>query len=67
MSDTEIQSKKQLALLTNEMIDNVISTSDEDILKEVKEDYGSSDYEANKMREIIAKMKIFAAIANKRI
>jgi hypothetical protein len=49
--------KKQLDRLTDELIDDIINTPDSEILQEVKEDYGTSDYLANKFRQILKKVK----------
>lgn len=48
---------KELERLANELIDNIISVSDEEILKESEEDYGDSEYEANIVRNIIKDAK----------
>lgn len=47
----------ELDNLTDALVENIINTSDEDILQEVKEDYGDENYLANKMRGIVAKAK----------
>jgi len=39
--------------LINELIENIINTSDDEILKEVEEDYGNKDYEVKKFKEIL--------------
>lgn len=49
--------RKQLDRLTDELIDNIIRTPDEEILQEVKEDYGDENYMANKFKEILEKAK----------
>jgi len=41
--------------LVDELIDNVINTPDDEILKEVEEDYGDPSYIANRMRGMIKK------------
>lgn len=48
---------EQLDRLTDELIENLIKTPDEEILREVEEDYGDPLYEANKVREILEKAK----------
>jgi RNAse (barnase) inhibitor barstar len=49
--------EKKLDRLSDELIENIINTPDSEILKEVEEDYGNSDYEANKFLEILEKAK----------
>jgi len=49
--------KKGLENLTDALVENIINTPDEEILKEVEEEYGAPDVLANKMREIIGKAK----------
>lgn len=39
------------------IIDNIINTPDDEILKEVIEEHGDPEHEANIMREIISKAK----------
>jgi hypothetical protein len=39
--------------LINELIEDIINTSDDDILKEVEEDFGNKDYESKKFKEIL--------------
>ena len=46
--------KRKIAEL---MIENVLSTSDDDILQEVFDEYGKKDFLANKMRKIIKEAK----------
>lgn len=48
--------KEELDRLSDELIDNIIKTPDSEILQEVKEDYGTSDYLANKFKEIMGKV-----------
>ena len=48
-STVNIQKRK----LSELMIENVLSTSDDDILQEVFDEYGNKDFIANKMRNII--------------
>lgn len=55
--------KEQLDRLSDELINDIINTPDSEILQEVKEDYGTSDYLANKFREIFGKSK-FEIIGN---
>jgi hypothetical protein len=50
----EAESKR---LLANALIDNVVNTSDEDILQEVLADSGNSDHESNIVRGIIKGIK----------
>ena len=50
--------KEQFDRLSDELIDDIINTPDSEILQEVKEDYGKSDYLANKFRNILEKSKI---------
>jgi len=45
--------REKLNLLADELIENVINTSDDDILNEIKEDFGDSAIVANKVREIL--------------
>lgn len=54
------QSREQLNLFTDKLIDTVINTPDAEILKEVEEDYGDPSYEANRVRELIEKSWIKA-------
>lgn len=49
--------KQQFDYLTDELIDNIINTPDDEILKEVEEDYGSSDYLANNFEKYLKKLK----------
>lgn len=49
--------KQQLENLTDELIDNIINTPDKEILEGVKEDYGTSDFLANKVKKILEKAK----------
>lgn len=44
---------KQLENLSDELIENIINTSDEEILKEVEEDYGDPLYESKRMKKIL--------------
>lgn len=48
---------KQLKNLEDELIDNIINTPDLEILKEVEEDYGNSNYLANRFNKILEKAK----------
>jgi hypothetical protein len=50
LESTSAIQKRKLAEL---MIENVLSTSDDDILQEVFDKHGSKDFIANKMRSII--------------
>jgi hypothetical protein len=43
--------------IADAITDNIINTPDDEILEEVKEDHGDSEYEANIMRGIINKAK----------
>ncbi len=43
--------------LADAITDDIVNTPDEEILKEVKEDYGNQEYEANIVRKIIWKVK----------
>lgn len=45
--------EKQLENLSDALIENIINTPGDEILKEVEEDYGDPLYEANIMRGII--------------
>ena len=45
--------EKQLDDFYDELIDNVINTSDKEILKEVEEDYGDSSFVADRMRAMV--------------
>ena len=47
---------EQLENLCDAMIDNIISTSDEEILQEVKDDYGNENFLADKARTILSKV-----------
>ncbi len=49
--------RQQLDNLSDELIDNIINTPDEEILKEVEEDYGDSSFLANRAREILKTSK----------
>lgn len=62
VKDAVINDKKKLNFLVDELIDNIINTPDEEILKEVEEDYGDSAFLANEMRATIEKCKIKAGI-----
>lgn len=44
----------ELHRLADALVENIIETSDEEILKEVEEDHGDAQFVANKMRGIIA-------------
>jgi uncharacterized protein (UPF0332 family) len=48
--------EKQLERFQDALIDDIINTPDDEILQEVKEEYVSSDYEANRFREILRKV-----------
>ncbi len=50
--------REQLNRLTDELIDNIINTSDREILKEVEEDYDDPSFVANRVREILKKSQI---------
>jgi hypothetical protein len=52
-STINIQKRK----LANLMVEDVLRTSDEDILQEVFEEYGNEDFIANKMKSIIESAK----------
>jgi len=54
----EDKSIRHVKNITDAITDNVINTPDDEILEEVKEDHGDSEYEANIMRDIINKAKI---------
>ena len=60
MTNEELRIREQLNHLTDKLIDNIINTPDDEILKEVEEDYGDPAYEANKVRDIINKSWIKA-------
>ncbi len=60
MSNKEIHIREQLNRLTDELIDNIINTSDREILKEVEEDYDDPSFVANRVREILKKSQIKA-------
>lgn len=49
--------EKQLDRLMDELINNIVNTPDDEILQEVKEDYGDSNYLANKFKIILEKAK----------
>lgn len=49
----EDKSFDQIKNILDSIIDNIIKTPDDEILKEVKEDYGDPEYEANIMRKIV--------------
>jgi len=53
MSDKNI--RQQLDRFTDGLVDNLINTPDEEILKEVEEEYGNPLYLANKARKILKK------------
>lgn len=50
MSHKKCNPKEQIDYLSEELIDNIVNTPDNEILKEVKEEYGDSSYVANTMR-----------------
>ena len=53
----KISVEKQLENLIDGIIDNIIRTSDDEILKEIKEDYGDPGFIANKFKKILKKTK----------
>ena len=55
--------KTKLDYLSDELIDNIIRTSDEEILKEVEEDYGDPSFVANRVREMLKKSRLKAGKA----
>lgn len=63
MSDKQNNLKNKLDLITEELIDNIINTSDAEFLKEMEEDYGNSSVVANEVRDIVKKSQM---IANKK-
>jgi len=52
-----MKTANRLKNLSNALIDNIINTPDAEILKEVEEDHGDSEYEANRVRELLKKVK----------
>lgn len=59
MSDFE-KNMNQLNNLSDAIVENIINTPDDEILNEVKEEYGDPLFKANSMREKIKKAKINA-------
>jgi transcriptional regulator CtsR len=57
MERCRVCANKSVKRLANAIIDNVVNTSDEDILQEVLEDSGNSDNESNIMKSIIKGVK----------
>jgi hypothetical protein len=53
----ELKIQIQLERLADALIDDIINTPDDEILQEVKEDFGDSNYEADKVRKMIEKIK----------
>ena len=49
--------RERLKNLANGLIDNIIRTPGTDILKEVEEDHGDPEYEANIVRKLLKKAK----------
>ena len=49
--------RRELDNLFDEIVDNIIRTSDEDILEEVREDYGDPSFLANKCRQMLELVK----------
>lgn len=49
--------RKQLDRITEELIDDIINTSNKDILKEVAKEYGDPAYLAKKARVILERAK----------
>ena len=47
----------RLKLLIDELIDNIINTSDDEILQEIEYEYGDKEALAKKMRRIITEAK----------
>ena len=58
MNDNKINIEEQLERFTDELIDDIFNTPDSEILQEVEEDYGTSDYLSNKFLEIFEKAKL---------
>lgn len=58
MKSIKQKKEEQLDRLSDELIDNIINTSDADILKEVEEDYSDPAYEANKVRDLLKKSRV---------
>ena len=60
MNNEELYIREQLNRLSDELVDNIINTSDAEILKEVEEDYGDPSFVANRVREMLKKSRIKA-------
>ncbi len=58
MNNEKAYIREQLNRLSDELIDNIINTSDANILKEVIEDHGDPTYEANRVRDLLKKSRI---------
>jgi FKBP-type peptidyl-prolyl cis-trans isomerase len=58
MSNEQNFLKDKLERLKEELIENIINTTDSEILNEVKEDYGDSFFIANKVREIMKNSQV---------
>jgi len=54
--------KRQLDRLDDALIDNIINTHDDEILKEALTDYGDKAHLANQVRKIIKKISYFEKI-----
>ena len=50
--------EEQLDRFTEELIDNIINTKPSEILKEIEDDFGDPDHEANEFLAILKKSKI---------
>ena len=59
---TRFRLRQELDNLFDEIVDNIIRTSDKDILEEVKEDYGDPSFLADKCRQMLKLAKIKANI-----
>lgn len=60
MSNSNEHLKNRLNNLIDDLTDNIINTPDEEILKEVKEDYGNPTILFDKFNDILKKSRISA-------
>ena len=63
MNKKQDQLRIKLELLADEMVDNIINTSDTEILKEIKEEYGDPSLVSKKFNELLKKSQIEAGKA----
>lgn len=56
MSEEE-KTLQHIKIITDTIADNISNTPADEILEEVREDHGDTEYEANIMRDIIRKVK----------